>query len=341
MVNSFDSWTRLREVMLGDVYPIEWYEHLPSEVRDVFQQITEWTQEDLAKIERKLVDDFGITVQRPVYHDISQYLGFNGQLQKPEITPRDYFLVLGNVFWMPQFKQRTPAWQHVYKRYENHVRVHQFPLQFTGANTVRVGHDLFVDCVITPDFDSRLGLTFDQRQEYFYKMIVPELPDWRCHYLDNGGHVDACLSVLRPGLILANNYFPHYDQSFPGWERIMLSTPEFFDHGRLSVDPRFHANARWHLPGKGDIPRSFHEHVIQYAQDWIGNYTETFFEVNCLVIDEHNVMVLGMNEPVFRHLETLGITVHPMDFRCRTFWDGGMHCLTVDVRRDGSMATYL
>ena len=30
LVNSFDSWLRLREVVLGDVYPIEWYEHLPA-----------------------------------------------------------------------------------------------------------------------------------------------------------------------------------------------------------------------------------------------------------------------------------------------------------------------
>ena len=60
-------------------------------------------------------------------------------------------------------------------------------------------------------------------------------------------------------------------------------------------------------------------------------------EVNCLVIDEHNVLILGENEGVFRELERYGITAHSLPFRTRTFWDGGLHCLTLDIRRQDTL----
>jgi hypothetical protein len=33
-------------------------------------------------------------------------------------------------------------------------------------------------------------------------------------------------------------------------------------------------------------------------------------------------------------LESIGITMHFFDFRTRSFWDGGWHCLTLDIQRD-------
>lgn len=341
IINSFDSWTRLREVWLGDVYPTEWYEHLPSDIRDTFQTITEWTKEDLAKIERKLVNDFGVTVRRPQYtnidnHIIQSRLDGTEVLQKPEITPRDFVLALGNTLYVPRWYQKRTCWHYLYDMYlqedSQSVKIHDYEVLLSGANTVRAGRDVFVDCV----FEKNKG---NDRQTYFQENIVPELPDFRCHYLDNGGHVDSCFAILKPGHLLANRYFDDYDRTFPNWKRLELQTPEFANHD--GYDKEFIANGRWYLPGGPTVPGAFKEHVVKYAQDWVGNYTETFFEVNCLSIDEKNVMVLGENEAVFRYLENIGITPHPMDFRCRTFWDGGLHCLTVDIRRDGGMAEYL
>jgi hypothetical protein len=33
------------------------------------------------------------------------------------------------------------------------------------------------------------------------------------------------------------------------------------------------------------------------------------------------------------YLDTQGITMHFFDFRTRGFWDGGWHCLTLDIDR--------
>ena len=54
LINSHNSWSQLEEVWLGDVYPAAWYEHLDPEVRDVFQQLTSITQEDLNSIQKTL-----------------------------------------------------------------------------------------------------------------------------------------------------------------------------------------------------------------------------------------------------------------------------------------------
>lgn len=56
-----------------------------------------------------------------------------------------------------------------------------------------------------------------------------------------------------------------------------------------------------------------------------------------LVIDEKNVLVLAYDDLVCRELEKKGITPHVLDFRCRGFWDGGLHCLTLDIHRLGDL----
>jgi hypothetical protein len=297
LVNSFDSWSRLREVVLGDVYPVEWYEHLPGEIRDVFQLITQWTKEDLDQIEKKLVDDFGIVVQRPKYNNINDHIDHQGVLRKPEITPRDFFVTLGNEFWLPKHLKNLASFQHLYQRYQSYLRIHNFEIMFNGANVVRVGKDVFVDCVHSLPVQNIVD-----QQQYFEETVAPQFPDFRLHYVNNGGHLDGCFAVLKPGHLLVNHYYSDYDRTFPGWNRLTLGSPEFIGHNNSSRNKsEFDANHRWWLPGDPPVPGSFHEHVIKYARDWVGNYTETFFEVNCLVIDEKNVMMLGENQAVFRY----------------------------------------
>lgn len=50
VINSYTNWGKLKEVWLGDVYPSHFYDHLKSEVRDVFYKLTESTKQVLAVI---------------------------------------------------------------------------------------------------------------------------------------------------------------------------------------------------------------------------------------------------------------------------------------------------
>jgi hypothetical protein len=325
-INSFTNWGRLEEVWLGDCYPAHFYDNLESEVRDIFYEITQKTQEDLAIIQRKL-EEFGVQVRRPQYDCIENFLMPSGQLRKPMICPRDHFLVFGNTLYGAESDHT--AWQDAVADYVQDTASHlvdrpDIPVagHINGANTVRAGRDLYLD-------------TYWHKGHINSQYIYDTFRDYRLHVLNNGGHVDGCFAVLKPGVLLTSAYFDDYDRTFPGWQCINISQPEFWKH-LLSWRKGPNVNGKWYLPGITESAK-FNDHVIKHAQDWVGDYTETYFEVNCLVIDEQNVLMLGENEDVFCELEQHGITAHPLPFRTRTFWDGGLHCITLDIRRNDSM----
>ena len=344
LINTWNGFDPLEEIWLGDVYPEHFYDYLPTEVRDVFRIITEWTKEDLTQIE-KFLTDRGIVVRRPDYGDDPEQWKVSGMLQKPAITPRDDFLAYGNRLMMPwplvQDRKTLSAcaWFDTVNHYRaagENVIIHGTPFNISGACSVRLGLDFYLDCVFTNRHHDWQG---QSSRNLFETRVRPLFPQSRCHYIDNGGHVDGCFALLKPGVILATGYFDSYDDYYPGWRKVVLSAPEFADPRKKHYDPAFSKNLRWRVPGT-DVPSSFNEHVIKYAQDWVGNYQETYFEVNCLMIDTENVLMLGKNPSVCEALAKENITVHEMPFRCRTFWDGGLHCITLDIRRRGNQQDY-
>jgi hypothetical protein len=346
IVNSYNNWDPLEEVWLGDVYPTSWYDHLPSEVQDCFQELTERTKQDLDFIEKKL-QSLGVTVCRPNYRNIDDYINpATGQLDKPEICPRDNYVTIGETLYAKKYHGVTNPWQKHIDRYEQSGAKVDYMLArdgmcLSGANTVRAGRDLYFDLVwlIDPVKKSQGQRSTQSLVDFYQKNFAEKFADRRVHILFNGGHVDACFSLLKPGVILGSRYFEDYATTFPGWQLINVTEPQFAQHNKHPREDMPGFNGKWWIP---DVSHSgaFNDHIIKHAQTWIGNYTETFFEVNCLVVDEHNVVIPGENEAVFRALEKLGITAHAVPFRTRTFWDGGMHCITVDIRRRGGMQDY-
>jgi N-dimethylarginine dimethylaminohydrolase len=334
-INSHNSWSQLQEVWLGDVYPASWYEHLESEVRDVFQQITEVTQQDLRAIQAK-IEEFGTVVRRPVHTKIDQFIDHNDQLRKPQITPRDHFVTIGNTMYCHQWA--LPAWQPWLDLYSQDLRCQVKAINdptITGANVVRVGRDIIVDTVTALESDSHTELhTVDWQYQN-------QWPEYRVQLEQNGGHLDGCFALLKPGLILANRYFDGYERTFPGWEVIMAEHPTY-EKNRLfgqSSTQNVPVNGKFYDTAVG-TNRMFNDHVVKHAQDWVGNYTETYFELNCLSIDESNVIMLADNESLAKILQQHGITVHWVPFRTRKFWDGAMHCLTVDIRRESTIEDF-
>jgi hypothetical protein len=334
LINSYTNWSQLEEVWLGDCYPAHFYDHLSSEIRDCFYEITEKTQQDLSVIQRKL-EELGVHVVRPEYHSIETFMDPRGYLRKPEITPRDNYVVYQNSLlgWV---NDQSP-WKAALDRYRKDSRCHiDYPPAFDhlgficGANTVRTGQDLYLDIMY-----SHSKSTPEQKQQEFAEKVAPLWPNSRIHLLDNGGHVDGCFAVAKPGVLITSKYFDDYGRTFPGWHQVNITEPEFFNrqHAAFRAGPQ--SNGKWYMQGMSN-KLAFQDHVIQHALDWIGDYTETFFEVNCLVVDEKNILMLGHNDNVARELERHGITVHWMPFRTRTFWDGGLHCLTLDIRRRDS-----
>jgi hypothetical protein len=315
VINSHNSWSQLEEVWLGDVYPASWYDHLEPAVRDVFHELTTITQEDLTVIQ-KTIEGLGVVVRRPVYDYIENFLEGDDKLTKPQICPRDQFIVVGNTLWCHDWYRRP--WQNILDRYQqdtsSSIKINH-DNTINGANVVRVGRDIIIDSDV---FDFKYQNQFS---------------DYRVQVVNNGGHMDGCFAILKPGLILANHYFDEYERTFPGWKIIMLDNPTYHAAPSLGYQQSYPIfNGKFWDPAV-KTNRMFNEHVVQHALDWVGDYRETYFELNCLVINEKNVVMLGYNQAIEQELAQHDITVHWVPFRARSFWDGAMHCLTVDIRR--------
>jgi len=368
LINSHNGWSKLEEVWLGDVYPDNFFDHLPTQISDSFAKINEITREDLQVIVKKL-QSLDVNVVRPQYNSIDNQLDRTEQLIKPDITPRDHGFVYGNDFYISYGWDRRDAWRHALDQYEadsnsnikeykckwkykqnnnkienelkQELGINNIPPelidaieQLSGANTVRYGIDLL--------FDYNWIDSLTQDSETTNSIIKPLLeklfPNSRIHLVSNGGHVDGCFSIAKPGHLLTSTYFEDYNYYFPQWQCININEPEFSNQSTKS--PFFQKNSRFWME-EMTFPKSFNDHVLQYAQDWIGEPCETIFEVNSLVVDEKNILVLGENESVFRALENIGFNVHSVPFRARTFWDGGLHCLTLDIRRQSQFKKYV
>ena len=320
-INSHNSWSRLQECWLGDVYPVEWYEHLDPEVRDVFQRLTEITRQDLRAIQT-ILESHNVIVRRPEFTTIDRHI-LDGQLNKPPITPRDYFVVVGNTLY--QVDTPEQSWNWIIDQYRQDPRCQKkwSPHKFIhGANVVRVGRDIVVDTDV-----------YDIEYENWW-------PEYRVQMEKNGGHLDGCFAILKPGLILANHYFDGDKRTFPGWEIVYLSDPTYNAAPYTGYKQPYPIGNNKFFDTTVGTNKTFNEHIIKHAQDWVGNYTETYFELNCLSIDESNVLMLAENEKMAEDLARRGITVHWVPFRTRSFWDGAMHCLTVDIRRESTIEDF-
>ena len=346
--NVHNNWDRLKEVWLGDVWPAHFYDDLEPEIRDAWYQITEWTKEDLSKIQKKL-EELGVNVLRPYvdgHKDMyrSKNPKHQGRLGKPPITPRDNNAVIGNKLFVnddlnPCYKAIVDQYapQYVYN-IADAIRNNDRPLVLSGANLVKLGRDIIID-KWTPEFNRGernefKKFVFNTYQD-FEQTAMPILGnDYRLHLATQGGHCDGCFMPLREGLLLATHYYKDYEMLFPGWDKIVLSSPTY------SGTQWGNRNAqRWQVPGLRTGP-FFNEYIEKFCPEWIGNFTETYFEVNVLVIDEKNVLCMAAHDSLFEDLERKGITCHVVPFRTRTFWDGGLHCITLDTIREGQVKDY-
>ena len=333
-----NNWDPLEEIWLGDVWPEHFYDDLEPEIRDSFYKITEWTKTDLNIIQKKL-EEFNVVVRRPFIDPNNKQLYCDkntNKLLKPPITPRDMSGVVNDKLYFADTSVES-CYQPLLDLYpEENVFKN---VLLSGAGTVKLGKDIIIDTDPHLPFNSKEHL-FKLFHGTFNKLILKDhlLNDYRIHYATGGGHMDGCFMPLKPGLILTTRYWNNYKDMFPEWRRIDLNHPTYKNH--TSRNGNGH-NGKWFLPGSHDSQdRLLNQYVEEYCKNWIGNYTETYFEVNVVMIDEKNMLCMGAHESLFNDLEKEGITCHVVPFRTRGFWDGGIHCITLDIRRRAVMKDY-
>jgi hypothetical protein len=328
MISSHTGFQPLKEVWLGDVYPSNFYKHYDQQTQDIFAKITELTQQDLNQIEQCLVK-LGIKVQRPKFTRIEDYLDEYDTLIKPPITPRDWAITINNTLYItPQYPSGVEPYQHAIDEYINngqHVYISDRSSDdicwVSFPSVVRVGQDLYIDYPADNHWAGR---------EFVERAIKTFSENYRVHVTNTGDHSDGVFCPIAPGHIFSTHYKTMYHDTFPDWEVFFLTdtAKSRKSNGR---------NGNWWLPG--NYP-GVNEKITNFAKEWLGDSRETVFEVNMLVIDEKNIICIAEDDAACKKLESLGITPHIVDFKTRGFWDGGIHCLTLDTHREGPCINY-
>ena len=185
-------------------------------------------------------------------------------------------------------------------------------------------------------------LYLDQKDQYFldhqHTTLLEKIPNIRLNRLSHGGHSDSCFHTIKPGAILSLNEIQTYEHTFPGWDVCYLPDQSWDKvQGFLTLKEK--VKGKWWVPGEEDNSEFTH-FVETWLQDWVGYVEETVFDVNVLVLDEHHVCVNNMNPTVIEFLKKHRMEPVHIPWRHRYFWDGGLHCITLDLEREGEQEDY-
>ena len=366
----YQHWDPLKVCIVGRSYPPEFYSWITvPHVRKLFEKIAIETEEDFQRIIKKL-EEFGVKILRP---ELPAFTPVAGKFLPPPMTPRDHTVMIGDKFYINapglNFKifynsVKDPSWPdcetlvdfenlpnfiknecrllhnldniHGFSQYkkiydnvkqQNNSIFYELDQNVNGAMVSRIGKDLY--------FGTN---SYSENQPNLKKIIDNHFVHTRNHIVNTGGHADGTYCPVAPGLIISLNDVPTYTDTFPGWEVVYLPGQSW---ARVSnfLKLKKKNEGRWWIPGFEQD-----QDVIDVVETWLGHWTgyveETVFDVNMLIIDPKNVMVFGYNKQVFDALDRYGITPHIVPFRHRYFWDGGIHCVTSDLHREGEMQDY-
>jgi hypothetical protein len=368
----YQHWDPLKLCVVGRSYPPEFYSWIKvPHVRDLFERIAIETEEDFQAIIAKL-KEFGVEVVRPTLPD---NVFIDNRYLPPPMCPRDYMVMIGDTFYenftfdiaksyqnvkdpgwpnctswvefealpthiqsecleqhkFAQYRNFYSSYNHVFDQIQsagNKVSTHAYNSELlNGAMVSRIGKDLYFNTFFQYTDMSKVKHDMDQM-----------FSNTRNHVIDTRGHADSTYCPVAPGLIISLYDVPTYADTFPGWEVVYLPG-QSWDAVKPFLDLKNKNKGKWWIPGF-EKDQDVIDTVETWLTHWTGYVEETVFDVNMLIIDPKNVMVFNYNKQVFDALQRHGITPHIVPFRHRYFWDGGIHCVTADLHREGVMQNY-
>ena len=337
LINSYTEFQPLQEIVVGKAYPGEYFDYITDpEIRNHMMQVFDETEEDFQHL-IQMLKGFGVTVIRPTIVSKEQFQkqAQQGHFSYPPITPRDHAITLGNTLFKNSASTMYNSVMDHYEKAGGHVmdphnrawNSGHIMSNSSASCILRLGRDIF--------FDQSEWLTRAQSQ-WIEQHVLPE-SEYRIHYMDTDGHSDAVFCIPKPGVILTTHHDKNmdYNADFPDWQVYRIEPVR-----NEIIQERVEHGIDWWAPGRDDSEK-FKNYVDTYLNTWLGNIHETVFDVNVLVVDESNVIFSHYNKDLFDFCQKHGINCHVSELRHRYFWDGGIHCCTLDIRRAGGAESYL
>ena len=295
------------------------------------QWIIEETEEDLDAFAAAL-EDAGVTVKRPDTwpHDREFSTVHWKSKGYYNYCPRDIFLVIGDhIIETPNVirgrSQESFSYRKILLDYlQSGAKWYSAPQPMLLDSLFDVDFEKPTPRNDEPSFDAANVLRFGRDLLYLVSATGNELggqwlqtilgEEFRVHFMKDvyyGSHIDSTFAALRPGLLLCN----------PG--RINASTlPEMFRQWEVIYSP----------PIENPNPYDADYLFKSIGSKWI--------EMNVFSIRPDLVVVDRDQKALIKLLEKHGVDVIPLKLRHSKMLGGGFHCVTLDVRRAGSMERY-
>lgn len=340
----------LEEVIVGRAYHPEAFDYSEDkDLRNGLKKILTETEEDLQALV-SLLEAEGVRVRRP---EVPFKLGkdnkaltielqhFAFQFPNHPLMPRDTAFVYRNSIVETFTKSHSRyfenwAYYNLFKSYfengsewcslpmppirgnpPNYQSIDNQWLLYHAANMIKCGEHIIYSRPGHRDWSGKgtiAGLKWFKR--HFHESKFIEAP---CT-----GHIDGKICLVKPGLLVTWNkdFVP---KELKSWMIIEAeSNSKFPEHFKKIKKKRF-----------------YKEFVTEWLSEWIGYVDETVFDVNMFSVREDLIISVGKNPKVFKQLEQNGVNVIYWPFRHQYFWDGAIHCLTLDTKRSGNCENYL
>ena len=209
------------------------------------------------------------------------------------------------------------------------IRAMGYTWGFWAPTVTRVGDTLILDTKDVENLDDAM---------------IELYPKFKHTKTANGGHSDATFNLPKPGLVIAASYIDEeiFKETCPGWDvlKIRTGTEKTMESEYGNWQQQKHlTDGKWWTPDAKDNP-GYTKFIEEWLNTWTGYSEETQFEVNMLSVNENTILSMNYQKQVHDKLKEHGIEPIYCRFRHRNFWDGGLHCLTLDTVREGGIQSY-
>lgn len=356
----YDNHDALKICMLGNAYdPSVFADISDLRLRYALETLVIETKQDLDNI-AEFLSGWGIQVLRPDKTTSKA----DGKFLPCMLTPRDHLAMIRNTFYMPtpmlynkwhvlrgsswpvdvpddldelsdDIKQELEAFGVTRKSdlYDYDFRCFDELESIIKANGNSIVYDAKIDSAMYRIHGSKIIVgTYEGEDASMVRDRAQKMfPDLEPIIVPSQGHLDGVMFVACEGLIFSSRDIgsDFYSVNFPGWQ--IVYNEYSYGHSKVS-DYKQQNKGKWILRDC-DVNPTLREFVDLYLSSWVGDVTESVFDVNMLMLDKNNVCCISENATNFKILEQYGINPHILNFRHHAFWDAGMHCLTADLHR--------
>ena len=318
-VNGYSTFDPLKSCLVGRTYSREQFDHIQSQrVKDTLYKILDETEEDYLNLCNTL-KIAGVEVFRPDIVEVDL-------MHRPANQPRDDMIVMGDTLYI---NNDRPEYKSLFDRIEKKIFVDSCEQSklISSSFVHRLGQEAHWGTHRPSWKDSALVKQYKSQWEQ---------QGFTVNLMDHEGHGDCTWCVPKPGCIVTLFDIQNYEEKFPGWDICYLED-KYWDQMSPFRKVKQKNGGKWWVPGEEDNDE-FNAYVENYLKDWVGYVEETVFEVNMLSLNENAILVNNYNKQVFDFLEKHHISPIITPFRHRWFWDGGVHCVTQDLYREGSLS---